>query len=161
MSREIYIGVGGTKVCIESRNANASNIDTASPFERSLNLSRHSSHPFSYGSSAKPNTVVCAHIRLPALISPAFRNGKTHARAEDEWVEWKDPPQSIGCAGFSMTINDQIRETSVRVNVRVLLATSGAGVYVRMHACVRVGFIRQNSCTPYRAGYIADVGGAP
>lgn len=120
----IYIGVGGTKVCIESRNANASNIDTASPFERSLNLSQHSSHPFSYGSSANSNTAVCAHMRPPAPISP-FWNGKTHARAEDEWVEWKDP-QSIGCAGFSMTINDQIRETSVRVNVRVLLATSGA-----------------------------------
>lgn len=58
-------------------------------------------------------------------------------------MEWKDP-QSIGCAGFSMTINDQIRETSVRVNVRVLLATSGTAAgpmcaCVCMYACVRVG----------------------
>lgn len=97
-SESRYIGVGGTKVCIESRNANASNIDTASPFERSLNLSRHSSHPFFLRLvGAKPNTVVCAHIRLPALISPAFQNGKTHARAEDEWVEWKDPPINRMC----------------------------------------------------------------
>lgn len=59
-------------------------------------------------------------------------------------MEWKDP-QSIECSGFSMTINDQIREMSVRVNVRVLLATLGAAaapgrrMCAYVYACIRMG----------------------
>jgi len=115
---------GGTKACIESRNANASNVDTASPFERSLNLSRHSSHPFSPRES-EPSTgrSGCAHPPRVFLRCSGTER-KTHARAP-RTSGWKDP-QSIGCAGFSMTINDQIRETSIRAYVRVLLATSAA-----------------------------------
>lgn len=77
-----YIGAGGTKVCIESRNANASNIDTASPFERSLNLSRHSSHPFSYSSSANPNTAprVRAHATRRAYFPGVLERKDTRAR---------------------------------------------------------------------------------
>lgn len=91
-AREIYIGVEGTKVCIESRNANASNIDTASPFERSLNLSPHSSHPFPCSARAtNPNTTVRAH----ATPARALQNGKTHARTEGEWVESRRTPLPI------------------------------------------------------------------
>lgn len=75
----IYRELEEQSFCIESRNANASNIDTASPFERSLNLSRHSSHPFPYSSTANPthtrteHTVVLgAHTRPPARIFPTF-----------------------------------------------------------------------------------------
>lgn len=64
-----------------------------------------------------------------------------------------------------MTINDQIRETSVRVNVRVLLATSDAAAGPTC-ACVcmriRLGlYVRIHDTVKDRAGYIADVGGAP
>lgn len=81
-------------------------------------------------------------------------------------MEWKDP-QSIGCAGFSMTINDQIRETSVRVSVRVLLATSGAAaeidVCVPTYTCVYMWVYTSEFVYTIkdRAEYIADVGGAP
>jgi len=120
---------GGTKACIESRNANASNVDTASPFERSLNLSRHSSHPFSPRES-EPSTgrSGCAHPPRVFLRCSGTER-KTHTRAP-RTSGWKDP-QSIGCAGFSMTINDQIRETSIRAYVRVLLATSAASARAR------------------------------
>lgn len=76
----IYIEVGGTKVCIESRNANASNIDTASPFERSLNLSQHSSHPFFYGSTANSNTAMCDSPR--AYFPGVLERKDTRARRE-------------------------------------------------------------------------------
>jgi len=94
----IYIGVEGTKVCIESRNANASNIDTASPFERSLNLSRHSSHPFLCSArAANPNTAVRAHA-----TPVRSRTGRyTRAPRKSGWrVEGPLFPlsQSIGCA---------------------------------------------------------------
>lgn len=133
------VGRGGTKACIESRNANASNIDTASPFERSLNLSRHSSHPFyprlDDDDDESPNTALYARTRdSPRVFSRRSEKRYTRASRTNGWS--RRTPQSIGCAGFSMTINDQIRETLVRVNVRVLLATSPC--HRRACACVHV-----------------------
>lgn len=80
-----YIGIGGTKVCIESRNANASNIDTASPFERSLNLSRHSSHPFPCESTANPSTGPL-RVRIPR-IPPERENTRAHRERVGGWSE--------------------------------------------------------------------------
>lgn len=61
-------------VCIESRNANASNIDTASPFERFLNLSWHSSYPSFFGFTITTLAHIAGYTRR--RLGKGKRNGE-------------------------------------------------------------------------------------